>query len=121
MAIDLRNAVRIDQVLHGKRFINIEFICAIVLTLAFDVLVVRTWITHPYMNKRGIVLLSALLVFFTGEFINYAVLFWYSRGPVPEITLPERPVLRSLTIRMTGLILIPGAIAVMAWKQRRSQ
>jgi uncharacterized membrane protein len=120
MPVDLKQVVRIDQILHGERFIRIEFGLAVPLALAILAVTARMVARHPPSTPWGLLLAVLTCVFFLGLSLNYSVLFWLAHGPVTAKELPDRAVLRSLTLQLSGLILLPGAIAVVAWRQRRS-
>jgi hypothetical protein len=120
MAVDLREAVQIDQRLHGKRFIRSEFALTVLFSLAIAGLTLRRFVHQPPTTAGGFLLTIAIFVFFAGLATNYAVLLWMACEPLPAKDLPGQSSLRSLMLQLSGLILLPGAIALVAWRQRRS-
>jgi hypothetical protein len=119
MAVDVRHAVRVDQMLHGQRFIRVEFALAILLMVALDVFVAGVMVLRHHSSSHQLFLMVVMVIFFTGEAINYAVLLWFARGPIPAgFSMPSKTELKLLTLRLSGLILAPGAVALVAWRQR---
>jgi hypothetical protein len=119
MILDVGRAGRLDQALHGERFIRAEFLFAVLLMSALAGLVAVRLLARPGMHRPGLVLVGILLVFFLGGVVNYLALLWLARGPA--VAPADHDELRSVTWRMAGLALLPGAAALAAWRQRTAK
>jgi hypothetical protein len=107
MALDIRRAVRLDQALHGERFIRAEFLFAVLLLGALAVLAAVRLLDRHGLQGPGLVLTGVLLAFFVGGAVNYLALLWLARGTVVGVAPVRRDKLRSVTWRMVGLTLVP--------------
>ena len=117
--LDLQRAVRLDQTLYGERIIRLEFAAASLLGVGLAVLTARQIVSATTTDSQGLLVMGGLLALFVGLAVNYLVLFWLSRGPLPGLArVDARREMRSIGWQFTILILLPGACALVAWRQR---
>jgi len=114
------DSVRLDMRLHGPRMIRAECAAGALLAAALALAVLAVGIARWPPLWAGRLVLLALGFFFVGGLLNCLTLLAIAcRYPVAPVTSDDPPLLRRVSLRMAGLILVPAGIPLVALRQAR--